>query len=153
MAFDKAIDTHLINLVQTQTIREQSELQQLMCKRGYDIPQATLSRRLKKLKVAKIDGAYQLVEHNLPNLPVILNIKVSDFGLLILHTYPGSASSLAYFIDQKFVDFHPQSQKNTAILGTIAGDDTVLLIVESQSKLKAVMESLERVFPYLKPPL
>src|SRR4051812_7274221 len=99
----KDIESQIINIIQSHKIREQSELQGLLKKIGYDIPQATLSRKLSRLKIAKINGVYQIVEFNLPSLPVVLNIQVSDSGLIVLHTHPGHANVIAYFIDQKYI--------------------------------------------------
>ena len=51
MAHDAVIDSQILNIVRSRTIREQMELQNLLEKNGYNVPQATLSRRLKKLKI------------------------------------------------------------------------------------------------------
>ncbi|AHE66968.1 arginine repressor [Legionella oakridgensis] len=150
MTHDRILDGHILAIVQNQEIHEQSELQDKLKERGYDIPQATLSRRLKKLKIAKVANVYKIVDFNLPNLPIVLNIQVSEFGLIVLHTHPGNANSLGYFIDQKYVALHSQSSKKTGILGTIAGDDTVLLIIESKAQLEPVLQLLQEEFPYLK---
>ncbi|KTD68637.1 MULTISPECIES: ArgR family transcriptional regulator [Legionella] len=150
MSQDAALDGHILNIVQTEKIAEQIDLQNSLKVRGYTIPQATLSRRLKKLKIAKIGGTYQVVDYNVPNLPLVLNLQVSDYGLIVLHTHPGNANSLAFFIDRKFVSFSFQPIQNSGILGTIAGDDTVLLIVKSKEQLKHVIQLLYDEFPYLK---
>lgn len=149
MSQDNLLDGHILNIVQTVKIAEQIDLQNSLKERGYSIPQATLSRRLKKLKIAKIAGIYQVVDFNMPNLPLVLNIQVSDLGLVVLHTHPGNASSLAYYIDKKYISFSPQAIKNTGILGTIAGDDTVLLIIQSKERLNDVLQLLRAEFPYL----
>lgn len=150
MSQDAALDGHILNIVQTETIAEQVDLQNILKHRGYNIPQATLSRRLKKLKIAKVGGTYQVVDFNIPNLPLVLNMSVSDYGLIVLHTHPGNANSLAFFMDRKFVSFSPQNVHNSGILGTIAGDDTVLLIIKSKGQLEQVIELLHNEFPYLK---
>ena len=149
MSYDSALDGHILNIVQNQEIHEQMDLQSRLKDRGFDIPQATLSRRLKKLKIAKVVGVYKVVELHMPNLPQVLNVQVSEFGLIVLHTHPGNASSLAYFIDQKWVAYQPNSANGSGILGTIAGDDTVILIVESKARIKQVLAQLHAEFPYL----
>jgi transcriptional regulator of arginine metabolism len=152
MSYDTVLDGHILNIVQNQDVHEQLDLQNYLKDRGYDIPQATLSRRLKKLKIAKVAGIYKVVDLNIPNLPLVLNIQVSEFGLIVLHTHPGNASSLAYYIDQKWVAYQPHSIKRSGILGTIAGDDTVILIIESKTHLKQVLALLHEEFPYMKLP-
>lgn len=152
MSYDNVLDGHILSLVQTQEIPEQIDLQNKLKERGYDIPQATLSRRLKKLKIAKVAGVYRVVDFNMPSLPLVLNIQISDMGIIVLHTHPANANSLASFIDRKYVAFSPQSPSNSDILGTIAGDDTVLLIIRSKDKLPKVLELIREEFPYLKIP-
>lgn len=150
MSQDPALDGHILNIVQTEHVEEQIDLQNSLKERGYIIPQATLSRRLKKLKIAKIGGTYQIVDFNLPNLPLVLNMQISEYGLIILHTHPGNANSLAFYIDRKYVSFSLQNTQNSGILGTIAGDDTVLLIVKNKEQLPHVIQLLQDEFPYLK---
>ncbi|MGL5742363.1 MAG: arginine repressor [Legionella sp.] len=150
MSQDAALDGHILNIVQTETIAEQIDLQNQLKKRGYNIPQATLSRRLKKLKIVKLGGAYQVVDFTLPNLPIVLNMQVSDYDLIVLHTHPGNANGLAFFIDRKYVSYSSQSTQDSGILGTIAGDDTVLVIVKNKEQLKNVIQQLHDEFPYLR---
>jgi transcriptional regulator of arginine metabolism len=150
MSLDTALDGHILNVVQTEEITEQIDLQNSLKERGYNIPQATLSRRLKKLKIAKIAGIYQVVDLNIPNLPIVLNMHVSDYGLIILHTHPGNANGLAFFIDRKYVSYSVLNNQNSGILGTIAGDDTVLVIVKNKEQLQDVIHLLHNEFPYLK---
>ena len=150
MTQSKLIDEHILNIIQIQAIAEQSDLQKLLKERGYDVPQATLSRRLKKLKIAKFEGHYRLMEFNTPSLPTVLNCQVSESGILVLHTHPGGANALAYFIDRKYVSFSLQDQKaHSGILGTIGGDDTVLLVLRSKDDVLKVMVLLHEDFPYL----
>ena len=150
MSYDNVLDGHILSIVQTKEILEQVDLQKQLKERGYDIPQATLSRRLKKLKIAKVAGIYRVVDLTMPSLPLVLNLQISDSGIIVLHTHPGSASSLGSFIDRKYVSFSPQSANNSGILGTIAGDDTVILIIRSKAESKNVLRALQEEFPYLK---
>ncbi|CEK09531.1 arginine repressor [Legionella hackeliae] len=152
MSYDNALDGHILSIVHSQEIPEQIDLQNSLKERGYDIPQATLSRRLKKLKIAKVAGIYRVVDFNSPTLPLILNLQVSDFGLIVLHTHPGSASSLASFIDKKYVSFSLQQENTSGVLGTIAGDDTVVLIIKSPPYVENVLQLIQEDFPYLKMP-
>ena len=150
MSYDTMLDKQILNIVQTQEIREQSELQQALKDRGYEIPQATLSRRLKKLTIVKISGFYKSMQAAKTNLPTVLNMQVSDFGMIIMHTHPGHANSLAFFLDQQYVSYSIKDSKNSGILGTIAGDDTVLIIVKNKEALTQIISCLSTDFPYLK---
>lgn len=149
MAHEHIINEHILNIVQSCDIHEQSELQDILQERGYQVPQATLSRLLRKLKIAKVSGIYKVTELNMPNLPTVLNIQVSELGLIVIHTHPGNANSLAYFIDQKYVTYNPRQPKHSGILGTIAGDDSILVIIKSKDSLSAVLDIFRHEFPYL----
>ncbi len=119
-------------LIGSRNISSQDELNKLLKKRGYALTQATLSRDLKYLKVAKMpddQAGYvyilpdkeQLVEETELSGQGITGLISLDFaqGMAIFRTLPGHASSIAYTLDN--LDAYE-------IAGTIAGDDTILLI-------------------------
>ena len=118
-------------LVNEKSISSQEELLGLLEGMGYSMTQATLSRDLKYLKVAKMPDnqrgyVYILTENNATevaeteNLPFIGFVSI-DFaqGMGIVKTLPGHASSVAYALD---------TLNSYEIAGTIAGDDTILII-------------------------
>lgn len=145
MAKDEDFPQVLRELIRSGEVREQSQLQQLLEERGYALPQATLSRRLKKMGIVKIAGVYQSLEVPRASVPHILSIQESAFGFFVLHTMPGSASALAYAIDQQYVEVKGDS---AAILGTIAGDDTVLVLIKSSQDMdtaRALLSALTLV--------
>ncbi len=150
MSQKNIIDGHILNIVQKDMVQEQSDLQQLLKSRGFDIPQPTLSRRLKKLHIAKIDGIYKVIETSPSHVPMILNMQYSDFGTIVLHTHPGNANGLAAYIDDKYVNFGTDDAKESGILGTLAGDDTVLVIVKNKEAMERVKSVLYELFPYVK---
>jgi transcriptional regulator of arginine metabolism len=150
MSHDAILDGHILNIVQNQEIQEQGDLQKILKYRGFDVPQATLSRRLKKLKIVKVSGTYQTIEFNQPYLPIILSLQVSESSMVVLRTHPGNANSLAFFIDQNYITYSPKDPKQSGILGTLAGDDTVLVILKSMADLDSVLSVIQADFPYLK---
>ena len=119
-------------LIGSQNISSQDELNRMLEKRGYEMTQATLSRDLKYLKVAKMpddqagyvyilsDKEQVLEEAELAGqgLQGLISIDFAQ-GMAILKTLPGHASSVAYTLDNLGA---------YEIAGTIAGDDTILLI-------------------------
>lgn len=119
-------------LIGSQNISSQEKLMKLLEKKGFELTQATLSRDLKYLKVAKMpdnsagyvyilpDKEQAVEEVDLPGTGLTGLVSI-DFaqGMAILRTLPGHASSIAYTIDN--LDAYE-------IAGTIAGDDTILLI-------------------------
>ncbi len=118
-------------LINKSNISSQEELLSLLEGQGFSMTQATLSRDLKYLKVAKMPDSdngyiYMLTERQLSeptendDLPITGFVSI-DFaqGMAIMRTLPGHASSVAYAID---------NLKSYEIAGTIAGDDTILII-------------------------
>lgn len=119
-------------LIASQNISSQEELMRMLEKQGFELTQATLSRDLKYLKVAKMPDNHSGYVYILPDKE--LTVEENEFqasslgglisidfaqGMAILRTLPGHASSIAYIIDN--LDAYE-------IAGTIAGDDTILLI-------------------------
>lgn len=125
-------------LISSHEIGSQKELLEALETDGFIVTQATLSRDLKQLKVAKaasMNGRYVYV---LPNetmyrrvqkpltaremmlTPGFLSIHFSG-NIGVIKTRPGYASSIAYNIDNSDI---PE------ILGTIAGDDTIMIVVK-----------------------
>lgn len=142
------LDAHILSIIQRNKIFQQSDLQKMLKARGFDIPQATLSRRLQKLNIAKVSKVYKVIDLNI-NVPLILKIQVSAFGQIVLHTRPGNASSIASYIDQKYVFGANALSKNNEILGTIAGDDTILIVTKDKQSTNSVLEILRNEFPYI----
>ncbi len=118
-------------LVNSKNISSQEELMGMLESQGYSLTQATLSRDLKYLKVAKMPDnekgyVYILTENQgtevseSENLPFVGFVSL-DFaqGMGIMKTLPGHASSVSYALD---------TMNSYEIAGTIAGDDTILII-------------------------
>lgn len=118
-------------LVNSNSISSQEELMGMLEEQGFELTQATLSRDLKYLKVAKMPDpekgyVYILTENQgtevngSNDLPFVGFVSL-DFaqGMGIMKTLPGHASSVSYALD---------SMNSYEIAGTIAGDDTILII-------------------------
>lgn len=118
---------------------------------GISCTQATLSRNLRQLGVIRVPSdrggyKYSLSENVIKlagtgsNLDVISVIKsiIDARGLIVLKTIPGHASSTAFFID---------NAGRYEIAGTIAGDDTLLIIPRDNISLSQIHSCLEMIFP------
>ena len=141
-------------IISSREIRLQEELMQELLKEGYQVTQATLSRDLKQLKVAKAANHAGNYVYVLPNDVMYRRLKsqrISDMlnasgfvsvdvasNIVVIHTRPGYASGMAYDID---------NQKPEGVLGTIAGDDTIMMVTAKRLTKEQVMELLETVFP------
>lgn len=142
-------DASILKLVRENEITQQSELQHQLQSQGIDIPQATLSRRLRNLNIAKIAGFYKLIGPQPTNLPLVLSLKVSKFGYIVLLTQPGNANAIGSYIDQKYISYEKPHLDDYGLLGTIAGDDTLLLLVKDAQSIDNVVKLLKEEFPYL----
>ena len=144
MAYDPALDELIISIIEQVNISEQIELQEQLRLKGYNVPQATLSRRIKKHNIVKVNGVYKCMQYKPLHLPKILRIETNQAGIIVIHTYPGNASSLASFFDNHYVN-----NLEIGVIGTIGGDDTILMIVKNQNYINLVLEKLKKDFSYL----
>ncbi|WP_349827703.1 arginine repressor [Brevibacterium litoralis] len=131
----------IIDIVRRGTVRSQTELMQILAERGVSVTQATLSRDLVDLGAVKIrtgsgsvyavpgEGGDRSLEKGLESeildaklrriLEELLVSATSSDNLVVLRTPPGAAQYLASAIDHSVLP---------GVLGTIAGDDTILVI-------------------------
>ena len=142
-------------LISSMELSSQEEVLKVLEKEGFKLTQATLSRDLKQLKVAKaasMNGKYVYV---LPNETMYRRVttprkatemmqrsgyvSVNISGqLAIVKTRPGYASALAYDID---------NSESSYILGSIAGDDTIFIALREGATRGQVLEALSYVIP------
>ncbi len=141
------------SIIATRKISSQDELLLLLDKKGLNYTQATLSRDLKFLKVNKISDPEKGYIYELPDQHTVSNEVAETYAaqgfvsiqfanrLGIIKTLPGYASSIASLID-KAGPFE--------IVGTIAGDDTILIIPHDNVTEKDVINALILIIPELK---
>jgi|LauGreDrversion4_2_1035121.scaffolds.fasta_scaffold606754_2 transcriptional regulator of arginine metabolism len=148
MARDALFDQLLTSWIRAHDVREQKEIHGFLESKGYSLSQATLSRHLKRLTISKVLGTYQVIKENTPFLASVVDIHISDYGMIVLHTHPGQAGMVAHFLDQRY---GKKEKPNTSgILGTLAGDDTVLVIVKNKEKMTDAVAVLDKEFPYVR---
>jgi transcriptional regulator of arginine metabolism len=136
----------ILELVASHVVGSQEELRQLLLGRGMDVTQATLSRDLRDLHLARVSetgGARYVLPESLAiddGKPLLANLLPQLFAhvdgvgeLIVLHTVASGAQPIAEAIDQE--DF-PE------VLGTIAGDDTILIVTRSVAARLALTERL-----------
>lgn len=140
----------ILRLVRDHSVSSQERLRELLVAEGFNVTQATLSRDVHELgliKDADADGhlRYESTsEEILPPPPLSalvpsLLLKVDGVGpLLVLATPTGSASALAAALDHE--DW-PE------VLGSIAGDDTLLMITRTVQDRKKLEERIAQILP------
>ena len=145
-------------IISSQQLGCQDDLLNALKEEGFNLTQATLSRDLKQLKVAKastLNGNYIYV---LPNetmykrvpkistvrevmqVPGFLSIHFSG-NMGVIKTRPGHASAIAWSIDRSDL---PQ------ILGTIAGDDNIFIVIKEGITHQEVVDALSEVVPNMR---
>ena len=125
----------ILELVSAHEVGSQEDLRQLLVERGVDATQATLSRDIRDLGLARIsadEGVRYVVpgsmgyDEDKPLLGALLPqlfSKINGVGeLIVLHTVRSGAQPIAEAIDQEEFE---------EVLGTIAGDDTILIVTRS----------------------
>ena len=132
-------------LVTAGEVGSQEEFKQLLANRGVHVTQATLSRDLRELGIVRAPGENgpryalpgTLADEDLPSLEILLPQFFSHVDgvseLVVLHTLPGGAQPIAEALDSKG---WPE------ILGTIGGENTILIVCRSAEARKALMDRL-----------
>lgn len=137
-------------IIQTQCIGSQEELLVALKSRGIEATQATMSRDLKQMQITKVatrEGSYMYVmPETAPAITTtpqprympahlvhgVVSVECSQI-LCVLRTKPGNASSVAYDIDVRQL---------REVMGTIAGDDTILVIPRTGYTPQQVIEAI-----------
>ncbi|MBI3405261.1 MAG: ArgR family transcriptional regulator [Acidobacteria bacterium] len=134
----------ILKLVGAEPISSQDDLRRRLHHHGLRVTQATLSRDLHELKLVKTEKGYKPLSSSAEDAPATppleralrefcLDIRPAQ-NLLVLKTPPGGAQPIAVALD---------AEHGKEIVGTIAGDDTILLIFASSRKRAAVQERME----------
>lgn len=129
----------ILRLIKARRIATQERLAEELARLGVETTQVTLSRDIRELGLVKTADGYRPVEAPAAGRPV--SSVISDFmlearaaqNLLVLRTLPGHANSLAIALDRE--DW-PE------VVGTIAGDDTVLVIAPDTGAAGALKKKL-----------
>ena len=126
----------ILKIIAENTVENQAELQQLLRLAGYDCTQATISRDIRDLHISKQinpSGKYRYVAQQRGHLNIAdklrtifkESINTVDFAgnIVVLKTMPGLAGAACTAVDSMDLSF---------IVGSVAGDDTVLLILRTE---------------------
>jgi len=115
----------------------------VLARRGFQVTQATLSRDINELRLVKTTEGYILPNGDAPVEPMpAVSRVVREFvrevrraqNLLVIKTIPGSAQPVAVAIDAEGWD---------EVVGTVAGDDTILIISGNNKKARQLQTRLE----------
>ena len=136
----------ILEIVSSRVVSSQEDLRKLLLQRGWDVTQATLSRDLRELRLARVptpegaryaitDGSIEESRAALDTLLPQLFLRIDGVSeMLVLRTVPGGAQPIAAALDgEGWAD----------ILGTVGGDDTILIICRSVASRERVHRRLK----------
>lgn len=142
---------HLLEIVKSREIETQEHLREALRRAGFDVTQATLSRDIKELGVIKTRWQGRLMYSLEAAAPERRNLwkeaarMMSEFvadiqrsaNLVVLKTAPGNAQGVAAAVDRVGLP---------GVLGTVAGDDTILVITEDTSAGADALRTLRELW-------
>ncbi len=130
----------ILELIKQHRVGSQEALREHLATRGFDVTQATLSRDIRDLRLVKVTGADGLPYYTLPEewentppleglLPTLFLSAEGSGNLLVVKTMTGAAQAVGIAIDW---------EEWPEILGSVAGDDTILLVLRDPSAVEPV---------------
>lgn len=143
----------ILDLIQKEDISTQEELTEKLKKLGYKVTQATISRDIKELKLIKVHSdkkgnKYSHVsneisknnsESNAKLFTIITEAVTSiDYAnnIVIIRTIQGMAQGVAFAIDNLHQD---------GVMGTIAGDDTIMIVTKTEENAKKLVNKIKSI--------
>lgn len=138
-------------ILSSERISTQEELCEELRNRGYDITQATVSRDIKELSLVKIpdEKGYHYAwpdsqgpKSSYMRMKRVFRDSVISYNysenIIVIKTLPGAAQSIGSLID---------SLNNPYILGTVAGDDTIFIVVKPITAIGEVLQIFRELLP------
>ena len=138
----------VLSLISEFPIETQEELQQRLGDAGYDVTQATVSRDIKELRIAKMldaSGVYRYA----------VNGNSSGKSLKYLDIFSHSVVSVAYSMNDVVIKCHAgmaqgacaslDMMKCENVLGTLAGDDTIFVITKTENDAHELCEMFQKI--------
>ncbi len=136
----------MLELITRYEIETQDELIAHLRESGFDVTQATVSRDIRELKIAKMTtgkGTYRYVlpkqvegsagiKFNTALVDSVINVDYAC-NMVVLKTYPGLANAVAVGIDA--MNLHQ-------ILGCVAGDDTIMIVTRDEGAAESLADRL-----------
>jgi transcriptional regulator of arginine metabolism len=135
--------TKILNLIQKRPVLSQTQLSQRLGAEGVQVAQATLSRDLRALNLVKTQNGYKLPEQlsavkgnsNQQGLTILQFMVAAEAAgnLVVVKTHPGNASPVARSLD---------TIGWKEIVGTVAGDDTILVVTANAAMARQIKRRL-----------
>lgn len=140
----------ILELIRKESIETQEDLADRLKAWGFTVTQATISRDIKELGLIKIPGNNNVFHYAYPIefstqhtddrlrkylLDVVISLEISE-NLIVIKTQPGGAQGVAAAIDRAGWQ---------EIIGTVGGDDTILVVIKPIQMTETIVNRLERL--------
>ncbi len=131
----EARHNYILEAISDVPISNQAELVENLTAAGFSVTQASISRDLHELGIAKRDGRYALERTAAAFGPI--SLRTSGDSLLVLRCLPGIASAIAVEIDRANM---------SEIAGTLAGDDTIFIAARTSADRPLIAAKFRQIF-------
>ncbi|MEK6301996.1 MAG: hypothetical protein AABO41_14895 [Acidobacteriota bacterium] len=128
---------HILDIVSSKRIATQQALAAELARRGIAATQSSVSRDIEKLGLTKVKGYYAAPQGALDAGGPVTEVDTAGDNLIVVKTEVGLAQPAALTIDRAKID---------GIVGTVAGDDTILIAVKNAAAQKTVLKKLVELF-------
>jgi transcriptional regulator of arginine metabolism len=122
----------ILELVRERPVHTQQELAEALAERGYPATQATISRDMQELGLVRTASGYRIGTPVSALSELVLEFIQVEF-LVVIHTPPGTANVVARALDQSELE---------GIAGTVAGDDTIIVVLADRQAVEPLRRFL-----------
>ncbi|MEK6321277.1 MAG: arginine repressor [Acidobacteriota bacterium] len=127
----------ILAIIRAKPIATQQELAAQLSRRGFAATQSSVSRDIVKLGLTKLDGYYVAPEEALKVGGPVTAIDTAGDNIIVVKTEVGLAQPAALMIDRAKIE---------EIVGTVAGDDTILIAVKNAGAQRLAMKKIVKLF-------
>jgi transcriptional regulator of arginine metabolism len=129
----------ILEIIGAKRIATQQELAEEIAKRGIAATQSSISRDIVELGLTKLNGSYAAPQSVLPPDAPVTSIDTAGDNLIVVKTRIGQAQPTALTIDDAGL---------RSIVGTVAGDDTILIAVRNLADQRSAVKAIVKLFSH-----
>lgn len=126
-----------MRIISARRVATQQELAEALTRRGIEATQSSVSRDIVEMGLTKIEGYYAAPDPALKAAGPVVTIDTAGDNLIVVRTLVGQAQPAALTIDNARIE---------EIVGTVAGDDTILVAVKNQAAQRIAIREITRLF-------
>ena len=136
----------ILQIIENSVVSTQKDLADALISAGFEVTQATVSRDIKELNLIKISAGENLYRYAAPQEAVVVSEKKFEFvlqefvldveyseNIVVVKTAPANANVVAYALDNFIWK---------EVIGTVAGDDTILLVIKPKEKTQEIVDRI-----------